>query len=79
MLYDDEWDVNGFVGYLESDKSIYVTFRGTDSDKNMAMDLNIVLAPYTMWPECASCTVHAGFQEAYLQTADQALSEVRRL
>ena len=31
VVYDATYDVEGFIGVLPSDASIYVTFRGTDS------------------------------------------------
>ena len=76
VIYDDQYDVEGYIGYLASDNSIYVTFRGTDSDRNMFVDGQVNKVPYTMWPECGDCNVHAGFQMAYLKTADQVLAEV---
>lgn len=79
VIYDDTYDIEGFVGVLPSDKAIYVTFRGTASSKNMYIDGLIQKSPYTMWPECEDCEVHTGVQMGYLMVADDVLSEVQRL
>ena len=78
VIYNDTYDVEGYIGYLPSDNSIYVTFRGTDSAKNDYVDSLIDKTTYTMWPEC-NCTVHTGFQMAALTVADDVLTEVQRL
>jgi hypothetical protein len=75
VLYDDLYDINGYIGYLPSEDAIYVVFRGTVSAKNDYIDGLIDKVDYTMWPEC-DCKVHEGFQMGYLQVSDQALSEV---
>lgn len=59
-LFDAHSDTNGYVGYLPSDKSIYVVFRGSLSLDNWLTDFNGVLANYDKSPEC-KCNVHAGF------------------
>ena len=60
VVYDATYDVEGFIGVLPSDASIYVTFRGTDSVLNTYVDGLIDKVAYSMWPEC-NCKVHMGF------------------
>ena len=60
VIYNDTYDVEGYIGYLPSDNSIYVTFRGTNSAKNDYVDSLVDKTTYTMWPDC-NCTVHTGF------------------
>ena len=56
-------DTEGFVGYLPSDNSIWVTFRGTVSVQNWLTDLKFLKSNYKSFPEC-DCEVHAGFYDA---------------
>ena len=51
-IYDSKHDTNGFIGFIHSDESIYVAFRGSSSIKNWITDLNMDKDPYLMWPEC---------------------------
>lgn len=60
VIYDPTYDVQGYIGYLPSDSSIYVTFRGTDSVLNTYIDGLFAKTAYNMWPEC-NCTIHTGF------------------
>ena len=39
-IYNPAEDVEGFIGYLPSDNSIYVVFRGSISIKNWITDLD---------------------------------------
>jgi len=50
-------DTEGFVGYLPSDSSIYVTFRGSSDIQNWITNLSYAKTPYTTFPDC-NCTVH---------------------
>ena len=71
-------DTEGFVGYLPSDNSIYVAFRGSLSIQNWITDLNIDKVKYKTRPEC-NCQVHEGFYNATLSVFDAVLAEVKRL
>jgi predicted lipase len=77
-LYDAGTDTEGYVGYLASDNSIYVTFRGSSSIANWVTNFDATQAAYTKWPAC-NCKVHAGFQNAYNTVYATALAEVKRL
>ena len=78
VLYDEFTDTNGYIGYLPSDKSIYVVFRGSISIANWLTDFDATLAPYDAFPEC-NCQVHMGFQLSLKTVYAQTLTEVRRL
>lgn len=54
-------DLQGFVGYLPSDNSIWVAFRGTESwDNYWKIDFDDIFMKYDEFPEC-NCYVHTGF------------------
>lgn len=40
VVYSLLWDVEGFVGYLPSDNSIYVAYRGSESINNWISNLD---------------------------------------
>lgn len=72
------FDVQGYVGYLPSDQSIFVVFKGTQSSKEWAMDLDTTQNSYDTWPDC-NCKVHAGFNRAVNLVWESVLGEVSRL
>ena len=51
-IIDNLRDTEGYIGYLPSDKSIYVVFRGSISIRNWLTDLNALKTPYLTFPEC---------------------------
>ena len=59
-LYNKGEDVEGFIGYLPSNNSIYVVFKGSTSIKNWITNLDGTKAKYKTWSDC-NCSVHAGF------------------
>jgi hypothetical protein len=52
IIYNVIDDTNGYIGYLPSDNSIYVSFRGSSSILNWITDLSTTKTPYTSYPEC---------------------------
>lgn len=62
-IYDSKTDTQGFMGVLPSDKSIYISFRGSSSIQNWISDLDAFKEAYRSFPEC-NCEVHKGFYEA---------------
>lgn len=68
----------GFVGYLPSDRSIYVAFRGSSSLENWISDLNVAKTPYTTFPECG-CSVAEGWFHAMKSVIEVVAGEVRDL
>lgn len=78
VIYDQKDDTQGYVGYLPSDKSIYVVYRGSESIKNWITNLDAFKTPYTSYPEC-DCQVHKGFYEAEQKVISGVISEVKAL
>lgn len=78
VIYNPVNDVNGYVGYLPSDDSIYVAFRGTESPQNWQIDFDSTLVNYDLFPEC-DCYIHRGFYTAVNTVADDIITEVLRL
>lgn len=78
VIYDSGTDTEGFIGYLPSDNSIYVTYRGSSSILNWISDLDAFKTPYSSYPEC-NCQVHKGFYTAEQKVIAGVISEVKRL
>ena len=51
-IYDSRTDTTGYLGYLPSQNTIFIVFRGSVSWKNWASDLDAIKTNYTSWPEC---------------------------
>jgi predicted lipase len=79
VIYNKPNDIEGFIGYLPTDNSIYVSFRGTQSLDNWIVDFDALKMNYTTWPECAGCEVHAGFYKSVKSVELDVISEVSRL
>lgn len=77
-IEDPKTDATGFVGYLPSDRSIYVALRGSSSKKNWYSDLTVGKMNYTTFPEC-DCEVATGFYKAALSIAGVVTAEVKSL
>eukprot|EP01036_Dinobryon_divergens_P035367 gene35367-45810_t len=78
IIEDLSTDTEGFIGYLPSDKSIYVVFRGSSSIRNWITNLDAYKTPYTSYPAC-NCEVHKGFYNAEQIVIKGIISEVKRL
>ncbi len=72
-------DTHGYVGYLPSDQSIYVVFRGSKSQQNYFTDAYIYKLKYNEWWTDCQCYVHAGFLQATNNVAAYVLNEVKKL
>ena len=59
-IWNSNTHAEGYIGYLPSDNSIYVVFKGSDDIENFIADLNFDYDPYHTYPEC-DCKVHDGF------------------
>jgi hypothetical protein len=66
LIHDDLTDTSGYIGYLPSNNSIYVSFRGSLSINNWLTDLDTTTTYYETFPEC-DCQVHAGFYQSVLR------------
>lgn len=62
--FDDLKDTQGYVGYLPSDSSIYVVFRGSSSIPNWITNLQVTKTAYKGSCCGKSCQIHNGFYEA---------------
>jgi hypothetical protein len=71
-------DTVGYIGYLPSDQSIYVVYRGTDSGRDWITDIDAHKSVYTSFSEC-NCHVHQGFYRAEQRAIDRVIGEVQRL
>lgn len=78
VLHNPAKDTQGYVGYLPSDQSIYITFRGSESINNWITNLNAFKTAYASWPEC-NCQVHKGFYEAEQAILPIVLTAVKSL
>jgi hypothetical protein len=78
VIFDSVDNTQGYVGYLPSDKSIYVVFRGTSGTKNWITDLNAFKTDYTSFPEC-DCQVHKGFYNSEQRVIAGVIAEVKSL
>jgi triacylglycerol lipase len=74
-LYDIAADLQGYIGYLPSTKSIYVALRGSSSAMNWLDDAEIKLVDYTTYPEC-NCKVHYGFYRSIQGIINKTISTV---
>jgi len=77
-LYDIASDLEGYIGYNNAHKSIYVVLRGTSSTLNWMEDLEIKQVPYDTWPEC-DCEVHKGFYTSILGVKSETIETVKAL
>jgi hypothetical protein len=78
VIDNPTWDVLGFTGYLPSDESIYVVYKGTTDAKEWIMNLDATQSNYDTWPEC-NCKVHAGWNNGVNLVWDKVFAEVSRL
>lgn len=66
------------LGYLQSDQSIYIVYRGSFSARNWIVDLEAWKTEYTSFPEC-KCEVHKGFYAAEQIVIPVIVAELNRL
>lgn len=78
VIFDSKTDMQGYVGYLPSDKSIYVVFRGSSSIRNWIQNLDTFKTSYTSYPEC-NCQVHKGFYLTEQAVIGSVISAVKAL
>lgn len=73
---DNKEDVQGFVGYMDSQKAIYVAYRGSESIEDWANNLDAWKVDY---PSCSGCEVHEGFYDAEQSAIGGVKTEVQNL
>lgn len=74
-IISEQYDVQGFVGHMPSQKAIYVAYRGSSSIPNWLDNINTFSKDYKL---CAGCTVHTGFYQAEQIVIDSVEAMVRR-
>jgi hypothetical protein len=77
-IYDIPTDLQGYIGYLDSTKSIHIVLRGSSSILNWLDDFEVKQVPYDSWSEC-DCKVHNGFYKAALGLSDETIRQVKLL
>jgi hypothetical protein len=78
LLYDIKTDLQGFIGYLPSYKTIYISLRGSSSKLNWMDDFEVRLVPYTSYPEC-NCKVHNGFYRSTIGIRNKTIDTIKLL
>jgi len=58
VLDDKSSDTQGYIGYMPSQSTIFVVYRGSTSIKDWANNVDVILTGY---PKCSKCEVHKGF------------------
>lgn len=76
IIYNRYYDVNGFIGTSEAEKSIYVVFRGSMTITNWLDDFETLMTSY---PMCSQCAVHAGFYYSAQSVKDIVIEWVQQL
>ena len=76
---NDKKDTQGFIGYLPSDKSIYVVFRGSSSVQNWITDLTVTKTAYKQYCCGSNCEIHKGFYNEVLTEYPDIFDEVKSL
>ncbi|KKY31689.1 putative feruloyl esterase a [Diaporthe ampelina] len=78
FINETTYDIQGQVLRDDAAREAVVVFRGTASDKNFQVDLNVTLAPFeTAAGNCAGCSVHGGFYLAWAAAREQVLGLVQ--
>lgn len=77
-LYDPKTDLQGFIGIIPSQKTIYIAYRGTSSYYNWLDDLQVKQVSYYTYPEC-NCKIHNGFYNSALNIKNQTLESLINL
>lgn len=76
-LHDPATDVQGYIGILPSQSTIYIVLRGSSSLLNWLDDIEVKLVPY---PLCNNpCKVHYGFYRSAMGIRNHTIDVVRRL
>ena len=77
-IYDRPTDLQGYVGYLDSSKTIHVILRGSSSVLNWLDDFEVRQVDYTTWSDC-KCKVHNGFYKAALGLRNETIRLIKVL
>jgi hypothetical protein len=75
-LYNIKTDIQGYIGLLDSTKSIYVVLRGSSSTLNWLDDFEMRQQDY---PYCTNCSVHYGFYNSALGIRNKTIETIKIL
>jgi hypothetical protein len=78
ILYNVKTDIQGYIGYLPSSKTIYTVIRGSSSVLNWLDDLEVRKIPYITYEEC-NCNVHRGFYNSALSVSNKTIEVIKKL
>jgi feruloyl esterase len=77
FINETTFDTQGQVLRDDAAREAVVVFRGTASDKNFQVDLNVTLASFeTAAQNCVGCQVHGGYYLAWTAAREQVLNLV---
>ena len=76
IIYNKQYDVNGFIGTSVKEKAIYVVFRGSMTITNWLDDFETLMTSY---PMCHDCSVHAGFYYSAQSVKNDVIQWVQEL
>lgn len=76
VIDDKAEDVQGYIGYLPSQDSIYVVYRGSTSISDWVNNLDAITTDYN---KCSGCSVHKGFYKAEQTVITGVISQVKEL
>ncbi len=68
--------IQGYIGYMPSQSSIYVVYRGSTSIEDWIGNIDVVLTGYS---KCDECEVHKGFYEAHQSAIAYVIESVKAL
>ena len=75
-LYNIKTDIQGYIGILDSTKSIYVVLRGSSSTLNWLDDFEMRQVSYLY---CNNCSVHYGFYNSALGIRNKTIDTIKIL
>ena len=76
VIQNTQTKIKGFVGYDSVLKSIIVSWRGTDNNRNWIEDASFRQIDYN---GCSKCKIHEGFYKAYLSVSALTNDKVQSL
>ena len=78
IIHDYNTDIQGYVGFLQSAKTIYAVFRGSSSIRNWINDFEVKKVDYLTFPDCG-CKVHKGFYKSTVGILNETVSAIDKL
>ena len=80
VIYNQQFDIEGYVGYLPSDEAIWIVFRGSYSKVNFYSDYDVFWVAYDDFGfQCVGCLVARGFYHPMHTVRDDVVRWVKDL